>query len=247
MERYKMIIEYNGAQFFGSQKQEGVRTVQSELECALGQILKSEISVIFSGRTDKGVHALAQVVCFDATIPFCIDKFFMILNRKLPSDIRVKSLESVEMEFNPRFASKVKTYLFKLKYIGDYSVFESDFYYFIEYKIEDIERFNIIVSSVVGSHDFTSFKKSDCTNQEVVKTVYSARLTQQGNIYCFEISGSGFLKNMVRIILEESLREYWGKERDGHIARRLNSPDIHVHKHLAPPQGLYLKEVSYGE
>ncbi|MCX5774521.1 MAG: tRNA pseudouridine(38-40) synthase TruA [Fusobacteria bacterium] len=244
MKRYKLIIAYNGANFFGSQKQEALRTVQSELERVLFEILFVKISTIFSGRTDKGVHALAQVVVFDAIIPFEDEKLFVIINRKLPLDIRVKSCECIENSFNPRFSSKVKTYQFKMKEISNYSVFEYDFYYFVESSI-DVEKFNKIVSSVIGTHDFTSFKKSDCTNNEVIKTIYIARIIKHSSEYHFEISGSGFLKNMVRIILEESLRECYGKELEGHIKRRLSNPNIHVHKHLAPAQGLYLKEVFY--
>lgn len=247
MKRYVLRVEYHGKGFYGSQKQEGKRTVHGELEEAMNQTLSSPVELIFSGRTDRYVHALAQVVVFDAVLLFKESVLLTLVQKRLPSDIRLLTIKEMPLSFHPRFCSKQKTYRYLVKPLSEKTVFNSDEYYFISRPFDSLSRLQTIMSSMIGTHDFTSFKKSDCTNHEVKKTIYRIEVFQENTTVVIEICGSGFLKNMVRIMVEESLREYFALEESGHIEKRLQYPSLQYQKHLAPPQGLYLKEVVYDD
>lgn len=201
MERIKLTIEYDGSNFSGYQIQPDKRTIQGEIEKALESLYGQKVETFASGRTDAGVHAYGAVLHFDPPKELKNPKIKESMNALLPEDVKIMKLEKVSSDFDARFSSKKKTYVYKF-YL---SAFERPLLRNHALMVDDrvdVEAMNKACKYLVGEHDFRSFvaRKSGKTN--FVRTIYSAKIEKTAeNEYQFIISGNGFLYNMVRIIM----------------------------------------------
>jgi len=247
MRNIRLTIEYDGKDFNGWQKQPNKLNIQGEIERAI-EILTGEehIDLIASGRTDAGVHALGQVANFkteNESIP--IDKFALALNTKLKRSIRIKMAEEVDERFHSRYTCKKKTY----RYIINNNECESAIYRNFEYHMPvklDIESMKKAIKYFEGEHDFKAFKASGTSSKSSVRTIYKAEVKQMPNDKIWiELTGNGFLYNMVRIIAGTLVEVGLGKIKAEEINDIMESKRRENAGKTLPPQGLYLVNVEY--
>ena len=240
----KLTIEYDGTDFCGWQKQIGLRTVEGVLNETLTKVLNEEVEVIGSGRTDSKVHALGQVANFKSDTPISLDRFPRAVNSYLPPDVAIVSAEEVPMDFHARYDPKRKTYLYKVQN-GSVCrpVYRNYAYHY--YRRLDEEKMRQALGMFVGEHDFKAFMSSGSPIKKTVRTIYKAEISREKDLFVIEVEGNGFLYNMVRRIVGVVLEVGSGRLDAGEIPEILKEKDNCRTRRLAPPQGLYLKNVEY--
>lgn len=257
--KIKLIIEYNGSQFSGWQKQPGQKTVQDTISSALAILINSEakkknityridttsIDLIGSGRTDAGVHALEQVACFSwpDVIPF--DEFVCIssLNGMLFPHISVLSVEPVSDSFHPRISAIQKTYLYKILHRYPHSSILHGYVWHIR-KIKDLDSMLNAGSIFVGAYDFNAFRASDCNAKTSTRTIHHSNFSVTSDTIEYTVSGSGFLKHQVRFMLG-ALVALGQKKLTLESIYKMRDEQKRIVYQIAPAHGLYLKEVIY--
>ena len=199
MRNIKLTIEYDGKDFNGWQKQPDKLNIQGNIEKAIETVTGEKVDLMASGRTDRGVHALGQVANFKTNSQLPIDKFPIAINSNLKKSIRIYSAEEVDEEFHSRLSCKKKTY----RYIINNSKYGTAIYRNLETHIPiklDIEKMKEAIEYFQGEHDFKAFKASGTSSKSSVRTIYDAKIYQNGDKIYIELTGNGFLYNMVRII-----------------------------------------------
>lgn len=243
MRNIKLVYEYDGTGFYGMQKQEKARTVAGEIEKILKILLKEEINLINSGRTDRGVHALKQVSNFVTQGKIPTERLEFALANALPKDINLFSLEETDSSFNARFSAKWRSYIYKMSPNKD--IFQRNRVMFVKENI-DVNRFNEILKPLVGEHDFGSFRKADCGAQNGIREIYELYSYKKNDEIHIYLKANSFLKSMVRIIVGSALAVYFGEKPEDYILNKLKNPNIQENgKIMAEAQGLYLYEVEY--
>ncbi len=243
MRRLKLIIEYNGAKFHGFARQESLFTVQGELERALGFLLHENVEVFASGRTDKGVHALGQVVHIDTSSNIPCEKMVLALTDCLDKNIRVLSVKEVSKNFHARFSVKKKTYLYKVK-TKNFSVFDYDFALYFPYKY-DVKLLKRALKKLCGVHNFKAFCTSGTNTKNFEREIYSARYIKDKDGFVLEFTGNGFLYNMVRIMVGTCLDIARGKLDISCIDKAYKNFQRNILGKTASASGLYLAHVMY--
>lgn len=238
----RITIEYIGTKYAGWQKQSGVKTVQNEIEDAIGKITKEEVDLYGSGRTDAGVHAYGQVANFHSETSIPADKIKYALNQQLPEDICILESQEVPEEFHARFDAKAKTYLYRIQTGEIKRPFEKNRAYYVRQNL-DLCKMQIAAQDLLGEHDFSSFKTEGSSAKNFVRTIYDIQIQQRADIIEIEITGNGFLYNMVRIITGTLIEI--GKGRDYNIREILAAKDREKAGPTAPAHGLYLKTLQY--
>ena len=248
MRRIKLVLDYNGTRFSGWQIQVGKDTVQARVEKALSLLTGEEISVIASGRTDAGVHALGQVLHFDTNTEFDTIAYVRGANNYLPDDIRVLSAEVVDSEFHARFNAVKKTYIYRVYESNE----ERAIYLNRAVRVNaplDIKAMQKCCDALVGEHDFTSFMSSGSCVKTTVRTIYEASVVEReglfGKEYIFTFTANGFLYNMVRKMSAMLIKAGQGKANDSDVSYQLENPSKTGLTLVAPACGLYLKNVEY--
>lgn len=245
MRNIKLTIEYDGKNFAGWQSQPGKVSVQSEIEKAINEITGEEVEITASGRTDAGVHALGQVANFHTNTKIEIEKIPYAINSKLTKSIVVKKAEEVEERFHSRYNCKEKTY----RYIVNNSEFPSALERYREYHMPiklDIENMKKALTYFEGEHDFKGFKSSGGNAKKTtVRTITKAILKEKDGRIFIELTGNGFLYNMVRIIAGTIVDVGLGKINAEDIPEIIESKDRTRAGKTLPPHGLYLLEVEY--
>ena len=199
MRNIKLTIEYDGKEFNGWQKQPNKLNIQGTIEKAIEQITKEEVELIGSGRTDSGVHAIGQVANFKTNSYIPIDKMAVAINSKLKKSIVIKEAEEVDENFHSRLSCKRKTY----RYIINNSYNGTAIYRKLECHIPmklNVEEMKKAAKYFEGEHDFKAFKASGTSSKSSVRTIYNAKVYTIDERIFIELTGSGFLYNMVRII-----------------------------------------------
>lgn len=247
MTNYKLTMKYDGTKFHGYQRQNELRTVQGAVEAALLKMTKGQVvDIVGSGRTDAGVHALGQVINFNYPGEIPAGNMLRALNSLMPLDILFLDCEIVDAEFHARFSTTGKRYLYRTA-LGKYTdPFKRNYTGHYPYKL-DIEKIEVAINDLIGTHDFTSFAASGGVVKDKVRTIYEATVEfdETNNELIFEFYGDGFLYNMVRIMVAVLLEIGNGK-RDVHdILRLLEVKDRQEARLTAPASGLYLKKVYY--
>lgn len=259
----KITLSYDGSEFHGWQIQPGLATVQSELVSAIRRVTGETVVVHGSGRTDAGVHALAQVANFRLAAPIPVESFARALNAILPRSIRVLSTEKAASDFHARRDARSKQYRYRI-YRGDVCPpCLRDFVYHHPYRLNE-ERMIASAPAFTGTHDFTSFaaRPESLTAQRAVetaerdyvphesargnvRTVFASVLQRKGAELLYEIEGSGFLHHMVRNIVGLLLEIGAGLRRAEEIPAIFTACRRSAAGRTAPARGLYLVRVNY--
>jgi tRNA pseudouridine38-40 synthase len=247
MRRIKITVAYDGTDYHGWQVQPALQTIQGTLEEVFGGIEGRPVHVAGSGRTDAGVHALAQIAAVDMENPIPLDNLRRAVNRLLPADIRVTRVEEAAGDFNPRYDAKRKTY--------EYRIFRGEICAPFERRYVLHHPYPLCVPDMIaaaalleGEHDFSAFAASDERDElgaSKVRTVFCSKLSAEGERMIYRVTGSGFLKHMVRnmvgVLLEVGKRNV---DREGVLARLKPGCAIPAGP-TAPARGLFLVSVEY--
>ena len=245
MRNIKLTIEYDGKDFNGWQKQPDKLNIQGSIEFAIKQITEEEVALNASGRTDAGVHALGQVANFKTESELPVEKFPIAINSKLKKSIRIINAEEVDERFHSRLNCKKKTY----RYVINNSEFASAIYRNLETHIPqklNIKRMKEAIKYFEGEHDFKAFKASGTSSKSSVRTIYIAEIKEMPNnrIY-IELTGNGFLYNMVRIIAGTLVDVGLEKIKPEGITNIIEIGDRDLAGKTLPPNGLFLLNVEY--
>lgn len=243
--RILLTIEYFGKNYAGWQRQKNAISVQQVLEEKLSVILQSPIVLSASGRTDSGVHALGQKAHFDYDGNFPVEKIAFAVNTTLPEDVRVLSAIKVHDDFHAQYSAKRKTYVYKAYVSRTLHPLKNYHFARIPYDNVDFEKMKRACNDLLGTHDFSGFSSTGSGIKTTVRTVYSATLTKDGEDITLEITGNGFLYNMVRIIAGTLAYIGAGLLPEDSVKKVLATKNRKLAGKTFPPQGLYLKEVVY--
>ncbi|MFT8363497.1 MAG: tRNA pseudouridine(38-40) synthase TruA [Sporolactobacillus sp.] len=245
MNKVKCIVAYDGTNFFGYQVQPGKRTVQYELEDALKKLHKGRlVHVTASGRTDRGVHALGQVIHFQTDLSIPEDRWARALNSVLPEDIWIRQAEFVQEAFHARFNVTRKEYRYRLLTRPEPDLFRR-FYTLHITQALDLRQMQIAAQSIIGTHDFSSFCAANTSVTDKTRTVYELAIDCRGDETIIRIVGSGFLYQMVRIITGTLLDVGLGNLQAERMAQIIAAHDRSQASKTAPPIGLTLWRVTY--
>ena len=244
MRNIKLIIEYDGKSFNGWQKQPNKLNIQGEIEKAIGEITGEEIDLIASGRTDAGVHSLGQTANFKTESNIPIEKFAIAINSKLKKSIVIKSAEEVDERFHSRYSVKSKRYRYTINNSEMGTAIYRDMEYHFPIKL-DIEKMIEAAKYFEGEHDFKAFKASGTSSKSSVRTIYEANVYNEGDKIFIELTGNGFLYNMVRIIAGTLVEVGFGKIEPTKIEEIIKSGKRENAGKTLPPNGLYLLRVMY--
>ena len=244
MRNIKLLIEYEGKGFNGWQKQPNILNIQGEIERAIEEITGEEVDLIASGRTDAGVNAIGQVANFRTNSTIEIEKLPYAINSKLKKSILIKDAEEVEEKFHSRYSVHSKTY----RYTINNSQFGTAIYRDMEYHFPiklDVKKMKEAAKLFEGEHDFKGFKASGTSSKSSVRTIYKADVKQDGDRIYIELTGNGFLYNMVRIISGTLLDVGLGKIDVNDIPEIIDSKDRKRAGKTLPAHGLCLVKVEY--
>lgn len=228
----------------GWQKQPNKLNIQGEIERAIEIITGEQVDLTASGRTDAGVHAIAQVANFKTNSTLPIEKFAVAINSKLKKSIRIQKAEEVEERFHSRYNCKQKTYRYIINNGEQGSAIYRNLEYYVPVKL-NVEEMKKAIKYFEGEHDFKGFKASGTSSKSSVRTIYKAEIIKNEDRIYIELTGNGFLYNMVRIISGTLVDVGTGKIKPEEIKDIIESKErIRAGKTL-PARGLCLMEVNY--
>ena len=245
MARYKVILAYDGTEFFGSQRQAEARTVQSEFEMALRKLDWEGQSITLAGRTDAGVHANGQVAAFDLNWNHPSDALLHALNALLSKDLAVRSVATCSDDFHPRFDAIWRSYCYKI-FCDPARDPLRERYAWRVWPAPDFDLLQTASDALTGTHDFSPFGRPTRPNGSTIREVLRARWHQNGDLLTFEVTANAFLYHMVRRMVFVQVSCGQDKLEPGIISQVMKSPQGQpTLQGLAPPQGLSLIEVDY--
>lgn len=247
MRRIQITLAYDGTDFHGWQVQPGLPTIQGALESVAAEIEGRPVHVAGSGRTDAGVHALAQVAAFSISNPIPLPNLCKAMNRLLPASIRVLAAAEAAPDFHPRFQALAKTYEYRIVRDEVCPPWEWRYVHHHPYPL-DLDRMLACAPLLEGEHDFTAFAASDDRDEEgktKVRTIFRSHLESAPGRLVYCVRGSGFLKHMVRNIVG-SLLEAGRGNLDESALRALLLPGCQRKAGpTAPAKGLFLVSVEF--
>ncbi len=247
MDRYLITFSYDGTDFFGSQKQPKIRTIQGEFEKVLKKLNDNKsVELVMSGRTDAKVHALNQKAHFDLSIKTTPEKLKQFFKSYLPEDIYVKSVEKVSEDFHVRHNVIAKEYMYVIN-MGEYSPKDRNYIYQYNKKLDTISMERAL-KYLEGTQDFTSFSPTNNEKEDMIRTITFTNLIRDiknPNKITILFLGTGFLRYMVRNMVGTLINIGEGKIKSEDIIEIINSKDRKKAGLTAPPEGLYLKNVLY--
>ena len=250
--RFRATISYDGTDFHGWQVQPGLPTIQGALETVLSEIEGGAVKVAGSGRTDAGVHALAQTAAFTLANPIPAANLMRAVNHVLPPAIRILELAETVGHFHPRFHAAAKTYEYRIWRGEICSPFHQRYLHHHPYPLL-LPAMKRLAPLLVGTHDFSAFASSDDKDElglSKIRTIFSSELAEEGNQLLYRVRGNGFLKHMVRNIMGTLLEA--GKGNLDEVGLRallrpgfLDEPGARKAGPRAPACGLFLVSVDY--
>ena len=243
MTRIRMIVQYEGTAYVGWQVQANGLSVQQVMEEELRKLTGEKIALHASGRTDSGVHAWAQVVHFDTQSRIPPDKYCFALNAGLPRDIRVLYSDQAE-GFHARYDVKQKHYRYTVHNAPHAEVFTRNTALHVHETL-DFEAMCRGAEALLGEHDFIAFKSTGTELESTARTIYRSRWSREGSLLYYDVAGSGFMYNMVRIFVGTMLEIGMGRRDEDCIARALSSGSRGDAGATAPAHGLMLRRIEY--
>lgn len=241
---FKLVIEYDGGDYCGWQRQPDQSSIQGTLESVLQHMTRESITLHGSGRTDAGVHALGQTAHFKCRTRLGPDDLQKGLNRLLPADIAVRSCQSVPLDFHARFSSRWKRYRYRICNQPVKQAVGRQYAWQI-YRPLDIAAMEQGTRYLVGQHDFKSFESSGSPRAQTVRKVMDASWQKEEDHLEFDIRADGFLRYMVRNIVGTLVAVGMGKLGANDIPALLGAADRRLAPATAPPHGLFLVHVAY--
>ena len=249
MRNLKVILSYDGAEFSGWQVQPDAVTVQGTLASAIGRITGEKVLPQGSGRTDAGVHALAQVMTFVTESSVPVGNFLKALNNILPASVRVLEVTEAPPGFHARHSARAKTYRYRIYREGICPPFLAQYVWHYPYPLAE-EEMARAAGLVVGEHDFTSFAAVDAERGRAeaamnVRNIFSSSWERLGEELVYTVRGSGFLHHMVRNLVGTFILVGKGTLQVEDLSRILEARDRSAAGATAPASGLYLVGVEY--
>lgn len=245
IKRILLEVAYDGSDYHGWQAQEGDnKTIEGELNKALTRLIGKKIEVIGASRTDAGVHGLCNLAVFDSDMNILPEKYAYALNSILPDDIVIRRSLEVDGSFHPRKRKTLKTY----RYVIDNEAFpnplKTRYSWHVSYEL-DVDLMSQAAKYLVGEHDFSSFCSTASTALSHVRRIEKILVVREGTDICIEVSGGGFLYNMVRIIAGTLVEVGRGKTAPYELHDILEAKDRTKAGPTAPPQGLTLVKIEW--
>lgn len=228
----------------GWQKQPTKLNIQGEIERAIEMITGENVDLTASGRTDAGVHAIGQVANFKTNSNLPVEKFAIAINSKLKKSIRIKKAEEVEERFHSRYNCKQKTYRYIINNGNEASAIYRNLEYYVPVQL-NIKEMEKAIKHFEGEHDFKGFKASGTSSKSSVRKIYKTSIEKNGERIIIELTGNGFLYNMVRIIAGTLVDVGLGKIKAEDIEKIIETKDRTKAGKTLPPYALYLLKVEY--
>jgi tRNA pseudouridine38-40 synthase len=245
MPRYKLIIEYDGTPFCGWQIQETAPTVQGALEAAVKAMCGEEVRVHGSGRTDAGVHALGQIAHCDIAKPFPPDRLRDGLNAHLrPNPVAVLAAEIVPDDFEARFSANKRHYLYRIRNTRANLALDIGRVWRVPRRL-DTDAMHEAAQRLIGKHDFTTFRDTECQAKSPVKTLDQLDVARDGDAVSIMTSARSFLHSQVRSMVGSLVWVGEGRWTADDLAAALAARNRAACGPVAPPEGLYLVRVEY--
>jgi tRNA pseudouridine38-40 synthase len=244
MKTIRLTIEYDGTAYVGWQIQANGLAVQQVVEEALTRLLGEPTRLISSGRTDAGVHALGMAAHFVAPRDLPLSAYREGLNRLLPADVAVREAAEVAADFHARFDAKGKWYRYSILHAPVRSPLAARTSWHLRGPLDE-EAMREGAAALDGTHDFAAFRASGCDAATTVREIHAVELARQGNLLHIDVKGSGFLRNMVRIMVGTLVEIGQGKMSIAQLRELLRGGGREGAGKTAPPQGLCLMEVWY--
>lgn len=241
--RYQAIIEYDGTDYCGFQRQLTGPSIQQELEKAIKVISGVETTVIGAGRTDSGVHAFGQVVAYDLDWSHGLNALWQAINANLPPDIAVSRLSEAKDDFHPRFDAKKRTYVYYVYNKPVRSPFFRRTSWYVSQQL-DIDRMNLAAKAIVGEHDFATFGRPP-QGDNSIRQVYRAEWNRNKSLIVFTIEANAFLYRMVRSLVGSMKAVGEGSWTVERFKAALKARDRNQAAQTAPPHALFLASVTY--
>lgn len=261
MPTFRVTVAYDGTDFVGWQRQTSGTSVQGLLEDALRALDGRAVAVAGAGRTDAGVHALAQVAAFTLERSLQPDAVVRALNARLPDAVRVLTADEVPHSFNPRLDARAKTYRYRISNADMLSPFERHYAWHLP-GVLDVEAMRHAAPGLEGTHDFAAFQSAGTDVATTVREVVLSTITTEstglhgaadgkefggGVLITYEVTGTGFLRHMVRAIVGSLVEIGRGRRPVEWLAHVLESRDRTKAGPTAPAHGLFLVGVAYGD
>lgn len=247
MRKLRFEIAYDGTDFNGWQVQPNLPTIQGVVQDVIASIEGRPVHVIASGRTDSGVHAIAQVAAVELENPIPPDNFRRAVNRLLPHSIRINRVSEASPDFHPRFDARAKTYEYRIYREEVCPPFVRRFVYHHPYPLNELAM-SEAARLIEGEHDFTAFTASDerdALQASKIRTIFRSTIAREDALLIYRVSGSGFLKHMVRNVVGVLLEAGKGNLTREDILVRL-APHCGIPPGpTAPASGLFLISVEY--
>lgn len=241
---YKMIIAYDGTRYYGWEHQPDRETIQGKLESVLSRMCDKEIEVIGAGRTDAGVHARAMVANAKMDTRLSPDEIRDYMNKYLPEDIAIREVRIASDQFHARYKAVGKTYKYTC-YMGDTKpVFERKYMNVLDFK-PDVTAMQEAAEYLIGKHDFKSFCGNSHMKKSTVRIVDSILIQEKKGVLTLTFHGTGFLQNMIRILVGTLLEVGQHKYEPEHVREILEACDRRIAGPTAPACGLCLMNVDY--
>ena len=248
MPRYKAIVAYDGTNFQGFQRQvPGVETIQASLEDAISHVLNQPITITAAGRTDSGVHALGQVIAFDADWQHEDEALLRAINSHLPITIALQQIDPVHEEFHPRYDARSRTYWYQ---VLDASI-RQPLVHQRMWQVRGISQFaqmSAAAQILIGEHDFATFGQppvGDNTIRTIFRSEWELEQVNFGRVYHYRVEATAFLYHMVRRMVAMMVNVGRGQQTLAQFTEAFLQADVAQAKVMAPPQGLVLEQVQY--
>jgi tRNA pseudouridine38-40 synthase len=246
--RVALGIAYRGQNYHGWQSQSDGNTVQDKLEKALAEFVGlprgAVVATICAGRTDAGVHALNQVVHFDAPVTRDLSSWVRGTNRYLPEDIAVQWAQSVEPDFHARFGARGRQYAFLVRESAVRPAIEAGLCGWV-FRPLDIDAMRDAAQALIGVHDFSSFRSSHCQALSPIKEMRRIQIDRVGDYWRFDFEASAFLHHMVRNLMGALITIGCGNQPAGYMARLMAERNRELAPPTFPPAGLYFLGPQY--